>query len=93
MSLDTTLYGNALSFLNLSGKNFQRRTFLQEQIFTTWHSIAKIAKIFALQKFPAIQYHKIRGQPAFMMCVSRGRGHFASKKIFLLTNMQTEPII
>ena len=27
VSLDTTLYGNALSFLNLSGKNFQRRNF------------------------------------------------------------------
>ena len=53
MSLDTTLYDNALRFLNLSGKLFG------VEIFATWHliaKIAKIAKISASRKFPAIRY-------------------------------------
>ena len=53
VSLGTTLYGNELSFLNLSGSE---KKFSREQIFATWHSIAKIAKISASRKFPAIRY-------------------------------------
>ena len=34
LSLDTRLYGNALRFLNLSGKNLRRKKFSGEEIFT-----------------------------------------------------------
>ena len=61
LSLDMRLDGNALSFLDLSAKNFQRKKFSCEEIFVgrnfaTWFLIAKITKISASRKFPAIQF-------------------------------------
>ena len=56
LSPDARLNGNVLSFLNLSGKNFRRKKFSREEIFATWHSIAKITKISTSRKFPAMWY-------------------------------------
>ena len=59
--LDLRLNLNALHVLGItvlssSARNFWRKKFSREQIFTSWRWIAKIAKISALRKFPAIRY-------------------------------------
>ena len=45
-----------LGVLSSSARNFWRKKFSREQIFASWRLIAKIAKISASRKFPAIRY-------------------------------------
>ena len=52
--LDLRLEGTELD--SLSAKNLWRKKISLEQIFTSWCLIAKITKISASQKFPAIRY-------------------------------------
>ena len=55
LSLDTTLYGNVLSFLNLSGKNFRRRNFRGNIFSRLGIRSRKSRKFLPRENFPVIR--------------------------------------